>query len=348
MIREVLTLERLRAMTPDEAAALWLVRGDDHPADIALFEAWLADREANEAAWARARRVWEDFEDGDDDEMLQAMRSSALALGPRPGQVRWARLAAGVAVAALSVGLLAGVLGHLPGGARRVATASDAGDPLGRFGDADFSTGKGQRSVADLPDGTRLALDTDSAVDVAYAGRRREVRLLRGQAFFEVAHDASRPFVVDARTLVVTALGTRFDARLDPGGAAITLVEGRVSIAKAGVPSRAAVELRAGERFTTSTAGPDSIAKVNVEDALAWQSGYVDFRNETLRAAAAELNRYSRTQIVIRDPRVAGLRISGRFRTGDVRRFCRAVALVQAVRAVQRGPDTIELVATGR
>jgi transmembrane sensor len=343
VIREVLTLARLRAMTPDEAAALWMTRGTETAADAELFEEWLADREANMAAWAKAQRLWDSFDHAADDEMLQAMRTSALGLRPYRQRLNWGWLAAALAVAVLSGGLLVGVLTWRPYGS---GAAYSAGSPAQPAPPA-FSTGKDQQLQAALPDGTKLTLDTDSAVDVAFDGRRRDVRLLRGHAFFDVAHDPSRPFAVTARGLIATALGTRFGASLDGDSTSITLVEGRVAITKVGAPAATSVQLHAGERFTTGASG-DTVTKVDPDSALSWRNAYVEFRNETLAAAAAELNRHSRVQILIRDPKVGDLRVSGRFKTGDVERFCRAVELVQAVHAVRRNPTTIELVAARR
>ncbi len=84
-----------------------------------------------------------------------------------------------------------------------------------------------------LPDGSRMTLDTDSEVDIAFAPERRNLRLVKGRAFFDVAHDAQRPFAVVADGREVEALGTRFDVRMDPGQVRVVLVEGRVSVKSA-------------------------------------------------------------------------------------------------------------------
>lgn len=346
MIREVLTLARLRAMTAEEAAALWMMRGSDTAADAELFEQWLADRDANAAAWAKAQRIWDSFDHAGDDEMLQAMRTSALAMRSPRQRPNWGWMAAGLTAVVFTAGILFLALTRQPYGPGS-AGAYGSGRPV-QPAVPSFSTGKDQQLQSDLPDGTRFTLDTNSALDVAFDGQHRDVRLLRGQVFFDVVHDPSRPFAVALRGILATAIGTRFGASMDGDSTSITLVEGRVSIAKTGAPAGPAIQLNAGERYTMSASGADTITRIDAEDALSWQNGYVEFSNETLAAAAAELNRGSQIQIVIRDPKVAALRVSGRFKTGDVERFCRAVELVQAVRAVRRSPTTIELVATSR
>jgi transmembrane sensor len=344
--QEVLTLARLRATTPDEASALWMVRGAESVTDAVLFEEWLADSDANTAAWEKAQRIWDSFENAGDDEMLQAMRTSALAMRPPRQRLNWGWMAAGIACALMVGGLFVEVLTHQPY-APGPAGAYSSAQPVQSAVPA-FITGKDQQLQADLPDGTKLTLDTDSALDVAFDGRHRDVRLLRGQVFFDVVHDPSRPFTVTVRGIIATAVGTRFGASLAGDSSAITLVEGRVAITKVGGPAAAAIEIHAGERYTTSTSGADTVTQIDPESALSWQKGYIEFRNDTIAAAAAELNRHSQIQILIRDPTVAALRVSGRFKSGDVERFCHAVELVQAVRAVRRSPTTIELVATSR
>jgi transmembrane sensor len=82
-----------------------------------------------------------------------------------------------------------------------------------------------------------------------------------------------------------------------------------------------------------------------VQDVLGWQQGYVTFDNETLVAAVAEINRYSSQQLIVRDPNVAALRVTGQFRRGDAERFGRTVAEIYPVRVVRRGPKALELVA---
>ncbi len=80
-----------------------------------------------------------------------------------------------------------------------------------------YVTGAGQKSTVTLADGSRVILDANSTLDVAFAERQRAVRLLNGHAFFDVAHDPGRPFTVQAAGRVVTALGTQFDVKLAPG-----------------------------------------------------------------------------------------------------------------------------------
>ena len=345
MIKEVLSLAQLRAMTPNEAAALWMIRGTDTAADTELFDAWLADRDANAAAWAKAQRIWDSFDHAGDDEMLQAIRTRALAARPRRRPPNWGWMAAGLAITVVAGGVFIEVLTRHP-----YTSGPEEAYSSGHVQSAMpiFTTPRDQQLQTDLPDGTKVTLDTDSSLAVAFDDRHRDVSLLRGRAFFDVVHDPSRAFAVTVRGVIATATGTRFEASLNGDTPSITLVEGHVAIAKVGAPAGTAIEIHAGERYTTSASGAETITKIDPEETLRWQKGYVEFRNETLAAAASELNRGSRIQVIIRDPKIAALRVSGRFKTGDVERFCHTVELVHSVRAVHRSPTTIELIARSR
>src|SRR5262249_28526063 len=147
--------------------------------------------------------------------------------------------------------------------------------------------------------------------------QERTVSLKRGQAFFEVMKGDKRPFVVHAGDRRVVAKGTSFDVRLDSGAVEVTLVEGRVTVdqpalpgarrATAGQPS----ELQPGEKLVAKIGGSASIAPANVESTTGWISGKHVFQDVKLGDALTEINRYTDKPIVIMDPRIADIHISG-------------------------------------
>jgi transmembrane sensor len=163
-------------------------------------------------------------------------------------------------------------------------------------------------------------LNTGSLVEVAYTAARRDLRLLRGQAIFEVAHNPDRPFVVTAGARRITATGTAFDVRLYGEAVRVVLIEGHVAVTpvtRTGlqriVPMLGSQELSAGEALTAPQDGPVRVAAIDVERATSWRRGQVVFRDDPLAAAVAEMNRYSDDKLAIDDPRVAALTISGAF-----------------------------------
>ncbi|MCX2865660.1 FecR domain-containing protein [Paucibacter sp. PLA-PC-4] len=226
-----------------------------------------------------------------------------------------------------------------------------------------YDTGVGEQRLVILGDGTRMSLNTSTRVKVELDQTQRRVRVDGGEAFFEVAKDASRPFVVQAAGAEVTATGTAFVVRLTPPGAGalesldVTLVEGQVLVREAERRVAAArslppIVMAAGERLRVrgdqGTSGGVTAApaqpqrdRPRMDQVLAWKRGEAVFDNATLPQALAEMNRYSTTPIMA-DPSLAVLRISGLFKTGDSASFAQAVATLHDLR-VRELPDRLEL-----
>jgi transmembrane sensor len=338
MIREVLTVERLCAMPPSAAAALLAARrltsGD--ALDGAALTAWLAQDPAHGQAWVRAQRAVSAFDDAQDDDIVSAMLLAARASRRRAPV--WPRLAAAAAAAVVvAVGGLTMFAIQDGGGPTAVAPSNSASRQ------PDFSTAKGEHRTFVLPDGSRMTLDTNSAAQLAFSAERRTLRLVRGRGHFDVAHDRARPFTVLAGDQAVVALGTRFDVRLDPGVLHVVLLEGRVTVGAVQGAMPPAV-LRPGEQLVQRADGSRTSSAANLADASSWREGLLTFRGDTLAAASAELNRYSTIRLVVRDPAVAQLRVTGVFKAGDPARFGRTLSQIYPVRIVRHGPGEMEIV----
>jgi len=333
-------------LTPAQAAARWLARDDlDQSPQREQFAAWLDESEENLQAWTQAHAMWDVFDDADDSDLIAAMARAARQAGPEPvARPFWPQLiAASIAAVAVSATLLMGAQqGWFDRSAKPTQVAVNETASLTAVGRADYVTGKGQKSIVDLPDGTRVTLDADSAVDVAFTGGRRDVRLLNGRAFFDVAHDRAHPFAVQAAGRVVTALGTQFDIRLTPGAVRVVLAQGSVSVASGSTAPL--VKLSPGQAFAAQDGRAGKVSAADLNEDLAWKQGVVEFHDQPLSEAIGLLNRYTRAQIVIKDPKVAALRVTGVFKTGDIERFGRSVSQVLPVRLVARDADTYELV----
>lgn len=330
-----------RTMGPAAAASWWfarLQRGALEPAEARAFESWLETGGAAEA-FDKARRVWSLTGEAADAPQMRAWRMSALARA-RPPRRAIRALAAALALCA-AVGL---ALWQGPFGGRDAPP-----DGLRVLGGADYATAVGERLSVTLPDGSLVTLNTDSALDVVYADRLRLVRLLKGQAYFEVAPDADSPFVVEAAGRRITALGTAFDVRLDSDRFQILLAEGRVGVSRSpyGFDARGEgrdIVLEPGQGLIAAFGAPEEVAAVDVEQQLRWRHGFVEFDGEPLVSVVAEMNRYAAAQLLVQDPRISDLRVSGVFRTGDQSQFVEVITRVLPVAAQRQDSGSTRLV----
>jgi transmembrane sensor len=185
-----------------------------------------------------------------------------------------------------------------------------------------LATGIGETRAFALDDGSRIVLDTSSRVRVSLTATGRDIELLDGQAHFEVAKDAHRPFRVRTRSAEVVAVGTMFDVAALPTRTTVTLIEGRVNVhaISAGPELESGIEgLEPGQQLGIASDGRLLGRKiVKLESVTAWQRGTIVLDDIPLPEALAALNRYSTTQIIIPDSQLQSRRVSGVFRIGDV------------------------------
>jgi transmembrane sensor len=205
-----------------------------------------------------------------------------------------------------------------------------------------FSTGRGQQSQLTLPDGSRLRLDTATRLAVGFHRDRRNVRLLQGQAFFEVMPDAARPFHVSADAVEVTVVGTRFSVRLTPevpgrAGVEVAVEQGRVRVAAVDgtAVSWPPLELAADQQVVFGADGrPLSVNRLPPGGAAPWRQRLLSFGDVPLAQALAELERYAPQGIASIDPAVSRLRLSGTFDPHDAASTHRLLTAVLPVRLV--------------
>jgi transmembrane sensor len=305
---------------PDSAAAVWFARlqGDDVLAeDRRAFERWLNLDVRNAEAWDRTKSIWNDLTLLEADPGFAAMRADALSAVAAPPRVMNRRAVGALAAA----GVVAAISGAIVG--RRwfqtsAATGPSAEDPV-------FTTAVGEQSTFRLADNSVVTLSTDSAVRVNHWKTERRLTLLRGQAFFQVAKDPSRPFVVAAGDKRVTAVGTAFDVRMEPGKLSVTLVEGKVRIAGPSPSGDRTIEMSAGSRFVAANAANWTVAAVDTAKESSWLQGRLVFDGEPLSDVVDEMNRFSQRKLWISDPRVGATPVSGVFKTGQVDAFVAAL-----------------------
>lgn len=304
----------------DAEAARYVARMDGDAwsdADEADLDIWLAQDPRHPGALLRAQAAWMTL-----DRPFAAHAASRDAAVSAP---RFSRR-----------GLLAG------GGA--AIAASIAGGVL-LSGGTSYATAVGEVRRVPLGDGSIVAINTASAIDVRLDTADRKIRLDRGEAWFQVAKDKDRPFVVAAGRARVRAVGTAFSVRRGDGGVHVLVTEGVVEVWADGAEGHS-VRLKAGSRgFVADNAAIEEApaAASSIDRALAWRNGKIDLAGDRLDGAVAEFNRYNRRQLVVGDPAIAGERFDGVFRTDDPEGFAKAVEVGLGVTVDLSDPTQIRI-----
>lgn len=210
--------------------------------------------------------------------------------------------------------------------------------PSGR----DLSTQIGEQRRVALQDGSVAMINTDSQVGVRYAEQRRSITLKRGEAWFQVAKDKARPFVVDAGRVHVRATGTAFSVRREALGARVVVTEGRVVAWRDGAAG-SALAISAGQEafIATDRAQKLRVQASRAEDVLAWRRGEIVLRGETIAKAIEEFNRYNARKIVLRDPAAGQRTIVGYFLIDQPQQFALAAARMTGGEVFEGGSDIV-------
>ena len=259
--------------------------------DRRRFSAWLAADPAHGRALAQARALWTSL-----DGPAARLGADGWHRAPERTRARHAlRMAAAAAVCAVIAG---GLLWRDPGFIDRAL--------------ADHATRPGEHREVMLADGSRLYLDGDSAVSVTLGAGGREIRLMRGRVWFDVAPDPGRPFTVTADAIAARVLGTAFG--VDGESASVTVEHGLVAVS---APRGGEARLSEGERIAASGGMLGAATAVEPEVELAWRRGLIVLDAAPLGRVADELDRMSPGRVVIPDAGLRALTLSGVFRVDE-------------------------------
>jgi transmembrane sensor len=328
--------ERDTSRDIDRAASEWtarLDRGPLTPEGEAAFQAWLEGDPRRKGAMLRAQALSMMSESAQalgsdfDPHFFETPSRSPLAGVSRRKALTWTGAASVVAaMASLSVGL--------PAAAGTV-----------------ISTERGEIRLVPLKDGSTVLLNTESSIRVKYDKGQRFVRLLKGEAYFSVARDETRPFIVEVNGRQLRTLQAGFRVRkLDADPVDVLVNQGQVDVS---APPRVAVAtivaLKANTRLILpepidgrlAAEYPQLLAPDVVTRELAWRDGKLAFEGESLKQAADAFARYSGTRIEIRDPDLAREPVTGLFAANDPVGFSRAIARVFDARLDQDGDDVV-------
>ncbi|MFC4314133.1 FecR family protein [Steroidobacter flavus] len=294
----------------EREASDWIARmnaDDVTPDDRARFEAWLRAHPCNVKAYADLKATWNELVKTGP--LVRAVYFGQAMNAATTRQAQSSRWLAGVLAATVAAVVLSTVWSFYK-----------------QQADTRFQTAVGEQVAVTLPDGSSFNLNTNSRVDVDYSPGSRVIYLERGEAYFNVAHDAGRPFWVHAGDRWVRAVGTAFNVYLRPAGVQVTVSEGTVKVVDAGggklPPSdasyaKSAAAVTAGEQ-ADARGSADVIRALNTAElnrSLAWRQKSLYFHDEPLGNVVNELMRYTPLTIEVVDDSLRELPVGGTFQT---------------------------------
>jgi len=311
--------------TIDDEASIWLVRLDDGNLSAQSkkeLRAWLSADERHQIALIAMADIWNDM-----DEILVMINdedsSENVSIWPMLTPIfKPVMLAASVSFLTLFIWLA------MPLDVQKNS----------------YVTLVGQQMDATFDDGSIIHLNTNSHIETEFSDEKRIIKLIKGEALFEVAHDPKRPFIVYAGDRLVQAIGTKFVVHLKTGNIQVTVTDGKVKMSKVALDTKLTdikaldntriqkddVYITKGEKVLVSSNQAPKLTHIKPEGIkreLSWLNGKLVFENEELFDVIEEVNRYVDIDIVLKDPSLHKIRISGRFDVGDSEALIEALEL---------------------
>jgi transmembrane sensor len=323
-----------------EVACDWFLRLREEPESPALVGDWLAwyrQDAANAAAFERVREMWrttgllakdpasaailgEPVGAGVRRASTPASSKQIDAWGRRPRRARGRALAAAAMIACAAVGALL-AFRYIPGGAPSATTST-------------FTTAARERRGFDLPDGSSVELAADSVLRATFHEHRRDIELERGEAYFRVAHDKTRPFIVRAGAYHVRAVGTSFDVRTSDDRVVVAVEEGTVLVEQQTRQRNAITTMLDKWRPASGNTSPDKLPEpvkvtggqeiavgapgrevqllpIEPRAVASWREGRLRFVREPLRSVIERIRAATGRDIQLDDPRLGELRFTG-------------------------------------
>ena len=294
-----------------DAAAGWIVRlgrPTTGETDWLAFDAWLDASEAHRTAYDEAMALWSELGAAGSD--LAAAMPARLAPPANVGR-RWA-IAGGLAAAALAVAVV-------PWADLTAKTVT-------------YQTAKAERRIVTLADGTRIDMNAGSRLTVRLGSKVRRVTMDDAEAVFDVAKDASRPFLITAGDRTVRVVGTQFNVRRRDGVQSVTVRRGVVEVSPAAGAVGQAYRLTVGQRLDhVEGAGSSVLRAVAPDEAMSWRNGRLIYRAEPLANVVADLNRYAAKPLRIADTRTGRIIFSGVLVTDDGQDAVRTLTLLAPI-----------------
>lgn len=338
----------------DTEAAAWVARfdaGEVSARDQAAFQEWLNRSALHRSAIAEYGNLWSEFDtlkqltecgDARQDPIVPDSHTALLARA-RP----W--LAACAAVAIAGAGVMVFFHPKSQGQQGQLAKLENH-SPTRLF----YESAVGIQRRITLADGSSVILNTNSRLDVNFSASRRDIRLVRGEAYFDVVHDKTRPFTVYARDYVVRDIGTAFNVQLSKAGLVeVGVTKGSVEVTPANAPASGAVKslgiLEAGQNIVLGqkVERAETVSSADMGRKLAWRQGDLIYTGQPLKEVLADISRYSDIKIELADPELEDLPVGGAFRTDQIGAIFAALENNFGVHAEWIGPQHVRFTSSG-
>lgn len=334
----------------EQAAAQWTLRLDRGltAEEQDTYTQWLTDPR-HRAALALCRWGWDEF-----DRLAGLPATSHTRMDPdllapekfQPRQARLRRLIFGALPLAASIALIAVFSWKTENRNETPFTSKPAVELIARI------------KKLSLEDGSSIELNRGAVVKTAYTATERRVHLIHGEAQFNVAKDPQRPFIVTVAGVDVSAIGTRFNIRLDQNALNVIVTEGVVSLdalpaAESPTPAEHKPLLSVGHQATMQLGDEPrlnvtTLSTAEMEQALGWQPRLLDFDNAPLNQIVAEFNQRNQVRLVLADRSLESMRLSSSFWSDNVEGFVRLMESSFGLTADWRGNTEIVLREAGK
>ena len=319
-----------------QASRLLLAAEDSGWSEPAVgeLEAWLSESDLHRAVYLRLEHSWRavDRIGSMGTGLMPASLQNSTSHAVYRGGPRWVPFAAAACLVVLAG---AGAWQVAPHVFRAYANEAEV---------TRIETTVGMRKKVGLPDGSDIELNTSSVMRAALSSDMREVWLDKGEAYFEIHHDASRPFIVHAGNRQIAVLGTKFSVRREGDKVTVLVSEGKVRVDDLNANRVVHSSTITGGDMAIASGAATLVAnsKVRVEDALAWRKGMLSFNQERLEDIASEFNRYNRQQLVIEGDEVAAIRIGGTYPASNPGEFAQLLGDAYGLR-IRKTPEAIRI-----
>lgn len=314
---------------------VFLASEEANDSDRQRFNEWLAQDETHRTAYQHANAIWQAAAS------LESLKSLEPRFSDKPRASLWSTISQWLSfdipqaqwAMALSLVAIIGLTLVIP---------SSPQTPPPQY----YQTLTAEIRSVELADGSEITLSPQTQLEVSYSDKQRHVKLLQGEAFFIVAKNPQRPFIVDSRSTQVTVLGTRFNVNSNSFNTTVAVAEGKVQVESLAIPgySDAETKLTAGQQISVSEVkGLEQVTAIDADNVDAWRRNVRIYEAQALEDVLRDLSRYHSAELVITDQSLNQQAVTAVFPTRNISQMLAALESVLPVTVVEIDDRRIEI-----